>query len=73
MTVSITIRNPQTKQLQDASGDLGHCRACPAEIVWIVNHRGNRQPYDRQQHLDGTHWPHHSTCPHAKQFRRAQK
>lgn len=49
MTVSITIRNPQTKQLQEASGDLGHCRACPRRYLETHASCPARQQFARRK------------------------
>lgn len=41
-------------------GDLGTCRSCGAEVVWVANPKtGKRPPYNR----DGI--SHFATCPQA--------
>jgi hypothetical protein len=44
-------------------GDIGHCRACPASIIWVITKLGKKAPMNR----DGT--SHFATCPKAGRFR----
>lgn len=46
------------------AGDVGRCRSCRAEVMWVTTAAGKRMPIDR----DGT--SHFATCPDAKDWRR---
>ncbi|MDE2097933.1 MAG: hypothetical protein KGL39_11840 [Patescibacteria group bacterium] len=70
MKARIVIVNPRTKEPEEKTGDIGQCRACPAQIVWIINVNGRKQPYDLKPSVDGTCWPHHATCLARDQFKK---
>jgi hypothetical protein len=46
-------------------GDIGHCRACPATIIWVITKLGKKAPMNK----DGT--SHFATCPGAGRIRRS--
>ena len=46
------------------AGELGHCRSCGADVVFVENPKtGKRPPYD----LDGK--SHFGTCPEAEAWK----
>lgn len=46
---------------------IGRCRSCLAEILWCITPAGRKAPVDP----DGR--SHFATCPHADEWRRAER